>query len=205
MLLLDLERRPDHARGGVVHDDVESPELLHFPRDPFGGDVPAQEHRLGAEAAQLLGRLLGGPVVAEVAERDLVGAQLGEAERDGLTDPPRAARHEDGGAFKAHSRGGSGSYSGAELGTVSQPMRLRGSRRPSRAVEDARPRRSRSAICSSAYLRTSLSSGSSSTSSRTRARIWYAKCGVAGPTRASTSATVGSRSMAGTLTAVGSK
>src|SRR4051812_30106611 len=32
----------------------------------------------------------------------------------------------------------------------------------------------------------------SSTSSRTRARSWYANCGVAGPTRASTSAMVGS-------------
>src|SRR5258706_4389353 len=35
-------------------------------------------------------------------------------------------------------------------------------------------------------------SGRSRTSSSSRARSWYAKCGVAGPTRASTSARVGS-------------
>src|SRR5579871_597046 len=41
------------------------------------------------------------------------------------------------------------------------------------------------------------------TSSRTRARSWYAKCGVAGPTRASTSEKVGS-DIAGSLVDLGS-
>ena len=47
-------------------------------------------------AADLLGRLLGGLVVAQVADRDLARAQPGEAERDRVADPAASARHEDG-------------------------------------------------------------------------------------------------------------
>ena len=57
--------------------------------------LPADEHRLGAERAQLLGRLLGGPVVAQVADRDARRAVAGEAKRDRAADPARAARDED--------------------------------------------------------------------------------------------------------------
>src|SRR5215212_1066028 len=55
-------------------------------------------------------------------------------------------------------------------------------------------------IFSSPRRRTGSSSGRPSISSRTRARSWYAKCGVAGPTSASMSSFVGSRSMRGNLT-----
>ena len=51
-----------------------------------GGDVAAHERRLGAERAQLLGRLLGGPVAAEVADRDPLRAVACEAQRDRAPD-----------------------------------------------------------------------------------------------------------------------
>src|SRR5262249_50154522 len=81
---------------------------------------------------------------------------------------------------------------GAALGSSSQPGRLRASRPPCSAFDDAYPSLSSKSICSAAYRLTSWSSGSSATSSSTRARSWYAKCGVAGPTSASTSEKVGS-------------
>src|SRR5204863_7081305 len=114
-----------------------------------------------------------------------------EAERDLPSDPARAARDEDGRALEeAHRRGGSGLEAGAELGISSQPMRVRGSGSPSSAREEAWPTRSRSSIFSSPYRRVELSGGRSLISSSTRARSWYAKCGVADPTSRSISSMV---------------
>ena len=150
VLVLGLERGADDAGRRVVDERAQRPELADLARDALGGDVAADEHRLGALGAQLLGGFLGRLVVPHVADRDARRAEVGEAERDRLADPPRAARDEDGGALEAHSFRGSGRSAGAALGIVSQPGRVRASRGPSSAFEDAYPRRSRSSACSSA-------------------------------------------------------
>ena len=147
VLVLGLERGLDHARGGVVDEHVERAELRGLLGHAFGGDVAAQEKRLGAGTAQLLGGLLGGPVVPQIADRDALGPELGEAERDRLPDSPRAARHENGRAVERHRRGGSGSSAGAALGISSHPGRSRGTRGPSCALEEACPSRSSRSIC----------------------------------------------------------
>ena len=89
------------------------------------GDVAADEHRLGAERAELVGGLLGGAVVAQVADRDALRAVAREPQRDRAADPARAARDEDG-----HERGGSGRSAGAGDGISSQPGRVRRLARP---------------------------------------------------------------------------
>ena len=95
VLVLGLEGWADDARRGVVDEDVERAELAHLLEHPLGGDVAAHEHRLGAERAQLLCRLLGGRVRAHVADRDAGGALAREAKRDRLADPAGAAGDED--------------------------------------------------------------------------------------------------------------
>src|SRR5207249_9599850 len=86
--------------------------------------------------------LLGGPVVAQVADRDPGGAELGEAKGDRPPDPARPPGHQDRGPLEAHLLLGRGSSAGAELGTVCHPIRVRGSCPPSSAFEEAWPRRS---------------------------------------------------------------
>ena len=54
---------------------------------PVGGDVAADQDRLGAEGAQLLRGVLGRLSGAEVADRDAAAAEGGEVERDRLPDP----------------------------------------------------------------------------------------------------------------------
>ena len=56
-----------------------------------------------SERAQVVGRLLGGAVAAEVADRDAFRAVAGEPECDRAADAPRTARDED-----VHDRCGSG-------------------------------------------------------------------------------------------------
>ena len=68
--------------------------------DALRRDVAADEDRLGPERSQLVRRLLGGGVRAHVADRDARGAVAGEAERDRLADPARAARDQDGPAHQ---------------------------------------------------------------------------------------------------------
>src|ERR671923_627620 len=169
MLVLGFQRGPDDARGGVVDEHVERTELRGLRGNPLGRDVPAQEERLRPGRAQLLGGLLGGPVVAEVADRDPRRPSLSEPQRDRLADSTRATGHQDRGAVEAHRRGGSGWSAGAELGISSQPGTSRRARGPSPALPEAWPSLSSSSIFSSAYCLTSWSSGRSSTSSRTRA------------------------------------
>src|SRR5262249_53321296 len=121
-------------------------------RHTVARDVSAYQHRLGAERLQLSGGLLGGGIRAEEADRHARGALAGEAERDRPADPARAARPEDrraGERSGPQARGLSGSYTGAELGISSQPIRVRGSRGESSAFEEAYPRSSRSRIFSS--------------------------------------------------------
>ncbi len=153
VLVLGLEGGTDHTGRSRMDEDVERPELGDFLRDAGRGDVPAHENRLCAERSQLRGGLLGGRVAAHVADRHTRRAERREAERDRLADAARPAGDEDGRALEAHSALGSGSYAGAEDGIVSHPIRLNGSRSPLSAREDACPRRSRSSIFSSPYLR----------------------------------------------------
>ena len=99
-------------------------------------DLAADEHRLGAGRAQLLGRLLGGGVVPHVAEH---GASLRRraTRRSAIARPiprvPPVTRTDE---PRAHRRG-SGSSAGAELGSSFQPGRDRGSRPPSSAFDEA--------------------------------------------------------------------
>ena len=86
MLVLGLERRPDDTGRGVVDQHVERPELCNLGRDALRGYVAADEHRLSAELTEQAGGLLGRPVVSQVADRDLGGAELGEAKGDRPTD-----------------------------------------------------------------------------------------------------------------------
>ena len=72
-----------------------APELADLLEHLVRGDVAADEHRLGAERAQLRRRLLRGRVRAHVADRDPGGALPRELERDRLADPARAARDEN--------------------------------------------------------------------------------------------------------------
>ena len=121
---------PDHARRRVVDEDVERPERPDLLEHALGGDVAPDEHRLGAERAQLVRRLLGGRVRAHVADRDPGGAVAGEAEGDRLADPARAARDEDRPSHQAvlhQPARGSGRVAGADDGSSSQPIRVRGS------------------------------------------------------------------------------
>ena len=114
-------------------------------------DLAAHEHRLGAGRAHRLGRRLRRRVVAHVAEHGAGGAVADEPQRDGQADTPRSPGHEDRGSSRAHCREGSGASAGAELGSSLQPGRVRGSRAPSSAFDDAWPSRSSSAIFSFAY------------------------------------------------------
>src|ERR671923_44247 len=122
MLVLGFQRGPDDARGGVVDEHVERTELRGLRGNPLGRDVPAQEERLRPGRAQLLGGLLGGPVVAEVADRDPRRPSLSEPQRDRLADSTRATGHQDRGAVEAHRRGGSGWSAGSALCGVAQNM-----------------------------------------------------------------------------------
>ena len=158
MLVLGLERGADHAGRRVVDEDVERPEPRDLLEHAVGGDVAAHEHRLGAERSQLRRRLLGGRVRAHVADRDPGGAVAGEAERDRLADPARAARDEDGPAHQPAR--GRGRETGADDGISSQPIRVRGSSgSSSSAFDEAWPRSSSRRIFSSPKRRTGSSCG----------------------------------------------
>ena len=150
MLVLGLERGPDHARRGVVDEDVERAERRDLLRDRRRRDVAADEHGLGAERAQLLGGLLGRGVGAEVADRDARRAVAREAQRDRPADPARAARDEDGARRALTPPRGSGCDAGADDGIVSQPIRLaRLAARSPRPSTRRSPSRSSSSIFSS--------------------------------------------------------
>ena len=115
----------------------------------FGyGDVRFVVLIFGAERAELLGGLLGGSVVSQIADRDPRCPALGESERDAAADAARSACHEDRLAFEdaAHAESG---VARPWLGSPSQPGRESGSSGPSCAFEDACPSRSRSSIFSS--------------------------------------------------------
>ena len=112
----------------------------------LGGDVAADERRLGAERAQLLGRLLGRAVAAEVADRDPLRAVACEAQRDRAPDAARPARDED-----VHSEPARAAGRPRGRTTGSRPSRSgrADSRGPSSAFDDAWPSRSSRSICSS--------------------------------------------------------
>ena len=88
MLVLGLERRANDAGRRVVDERAQRAELADLARDALGGDVAADEDRLGALGAQLLGGLLGGLVVPHVADAHASRAQIGETVCDRLADPP---------------------------------------------------------------------------------------------------------------------
>ena len=173
VLVGGLERRADDAGRGAVDERVERAERGDLVGDAGRGDVAADEHRLGAEPAQLLGGLLGGGVVAQVADRDPLRPVLGEASCDLPPDSARAARDQDGAALGLTSRVGSGlvraapssgsAPSPAGSATRAAPRRPSTTRGRGGRAAPSSPRRSR---------RTGLSSGRSRTSSSTRARIW---------------------------------
>ena len=167
VLVLGLERRPDHARGRVVDEHVERAEERDLLEHAGGGDVAADEQRLGAERAQLLGGRLGRGVRAEVADRHPGRAER-RRRRSAIAlpiprDPPvtenrrartaycstgleRGREKREGGISTRAPRA---ARAGAELGIPSQPSRLRGSAPPSSAFVDACPRSSSSSIFSS--------------------------------------------------------
>src|SRR5262249_57638328 len=105
---------------GVVDEHVGRAELRHLFEDAVARDVAAHERDVRAGGAELLGRLLRGGVVPEVADRDPVGAVRGEAARDRAPDPARAAGDED--------VQGRGRSAGAELCNTAYPGRMAGLR-----------------------------------------------------------------------------
>ena len=110
-----------------MDEHVEGAELGRLLRHPLRGDVAAQQLRLGAVRRGRLGRLLGGLVVAQVADHDLGRTQPGEAQGDLLADPAASSRHEDGRAGEhAHEAGGCGADAGAWLGRLFPPIRSGG-------------------------------------------------------------------------------
>src|SRR5215212_7355972 len=103
MLVLRLQRWADDARRRVVDERIERPEGGDLVGDTRRCHVAADELRLSASAAELLGGLLGGAIVAQVADGHARRAEAGEPERDGLADAARSPRDEHGGALEAHS------------------------------------------------------------------------------------------------------
>ena len=69
-----------------MHEHVERPERGDLLEDAVGRDVAADERRLGAERAQLVGRRLGRAVAAEVPDRDPLRAVACQAQRDRAPD-----------------------------------------------------------------------------------------------------------------------
>ena len=130
VLVLGLERRPDHAGGGVVDDDGVRPVRRELRRPPAAtrrcrGRAPARRPAArSSSAASSAAR-----VVAHVAERD---ARRAERRRAGARSPCRfPASRPSRGRTRPVERliaAGSGSYAGAELGISFQPGRDRGSR-----------------------------------------------------------------------------
>ena len=151
MLVLGLERRPDDAGRRVVDEHVERPEGRDLLLDARGGDVAAHEHRLGAERAELLGRLLGRRVRAEVADRD-ASTRPSRARRSAIALPiprdPPVTRTRRPGRLTAR-RAAAGRDAVAEDGISSQPIRSRDSGSAFSAFVDAYPSRSSSSIFSS--------------------------------------------------------
>src|SRR5207248_10210588 len=117
--------------------------------DALRRDVAADEDRLRPRCADLLGGLRRGTVVPHVAEDDVARAVASKPERDRLADPPCPAGDEHRPARGGHSSGNSGSYAGAALGRLPQPIRPRDSFGLSSAFEEANARRSRRSILSS--------------------------------------------------------
>ena len=78
-----------------MNEHVERAERRNLLEDALRADVPADERRLGAERAEILGRSLRGAVAAEVADRDALGAVACETECDRAADATRTARDED--------------------------------------------------------------------------------------------------------------
>ena len=91
VLVLGLERWADDARGGVVDERVERAKCLDLLGDARRGDVPAHEHRLRAELAQLLCRLLRSGVRAEVPDRNACRAVASKTQGNRLADPTGAS------------------------------------------------------------------------------------------------------------------
>ena len=92
-----------------MDEDVEGPVRGELGDDTLGGHVPSDERRLGARRAQLLRRLLGRAIVAEVPHRHPCRTVPREAERDRLADPAGAAGDEHRPPGGRHSLGSSGS------------------------------------------------------------------------------------------------
>ena len=105
-----FETRTFSAPGGL--DDLA--RVVGIP------EVAAQDERLGAGGADLLGGGLGGLVVSQVADRDLARAAGREAQRDRTADAARTAGDEDVRALEAHGWSGAG-VAGALLGRLDQP------------------------------------------------------------------------------------
>src|SRR5262249_61782298 len=90
-------------------------------------------------------------VVAEVADRDALRAELREPERDRPADPSRAAGHEDRGAVEVHVRNGPGrgltpEEAETDSGNVARPGRTLcpcGPSRPAGTRPGSDPRRAR--------------------------------------------------------------
>ena len=159
-------------------------------------DVAADQNRLGAErpaapprSPRPRGRCGGS------RSRPAQLRPLREAERDRPPDAARAARDENGLALEGHAAGtAAGCVRGAPR-SGSRPTRAVPATRSaaSSAFDDAWPSRSSSSIFASPYRRAPGGPPAGLRSAAaTRALSWYAKCGVAGPTSASTSSFVGS-------------
>ena len=190
VLVLGLERGADDAGRRVVDEHVERAERRDLLEHARRRDVAADEHGLRAERRDLRRRLLGRAVVAEVADRDARRAERGEAERDRPADPARAARDEDGRPLEVIAAAGADPTPGAALGIVSQPSRVRGSRCAVLGL-----RRGVAEPVEQLHLLLAVAAdlvvgGQVVDQLSIRARSWYAKCGVAGPTSASMSSRV---------------
>ena len=90
-----LERRLDHARRGVAHEDIHPAERLRGRGDePLHSldlaHVRLNHDRLAAGKFDFGGRLLGLGLVAEVVDGH-IGAVPRQLQRDGAADPAAAA------------------------------------------------------------------------------------------------------------------
>ena len=95
MLVVRLVRRPDDSGRGCVDGDVERAERSDLVCDPLGGDVPAQEHRLGSEPLSFRRPSLPRHCPPHVADRHLARAERRETEGDRLADAARTSGHQD--------------------------------------------------------------------------------------------------------------
>ena len=191
VLVLGLERRADHAGRGVVHEHVERPERGDLVEHALGRDVAAHEHDLGPER-RAARRRSPPPRGRCGGSRSRSGRRRPCANRRAMARPmPREPP-----VTKTFTAG---------AGAAGPPAPTRGAR-PSRcarrlALALLRLRRGVAEVVEALHLRVGVAAHLVVGRQAVRRARGHARgsgrrsAGVAGPTRASTSSRVGSRSI----------